>query len=273
MKGSLGLIAFTAMMAQAPETAQAQVDFEPRTNYTFEEPVVFNEWCQQMKDMFGDTCVCETKIGTSNGIDALDLDHLVTCDPTQGRLTCVENVTVETANVYLKANSIGEIGNYENIQQTVINDFYVFLDDTSIDTISFRYNANFKQRRSGCEAVFGGVNCARCGLCDLPPDDREDGIHVHLSPNDIFNGISGQCRYGSGPDVGLFNTCEDGDNILTNIVWRNLEVRSEEEFGACPADVEINEVTDPAATAASSAATTALVVAASLVPSIALLVL
>lgn len=272
MKNAFGVIAF--MAALAPHQGQAQVEFEVRTNYTFDEPVVFNEWCQQMKDMYGDSCVCETKIGTSNGIDALDLNHVVNCDPTQGQLTCVENVTIETNRVWLKANSIGEIGNYENIQQTVITDFYVFLDDTSIDTISFRYNANFKQRRSGCEAVFGGVNCARCGVCDMPPDDREDGIHVHLSPNDIFRGISGQCRYGNGPDVGIFNTCTNGDNILTNIVWKELEVRSDEEFGACPGDVEINENNSPATENGGSSATkTAFVATVSLVATVALLVL
>ena len=272
MKSSYGI--FALMAALAPHNVQAQVEFEVRTNYTFDEPVVFNEWCQQMKDMYGESCVCETKIGTSNGIDALDLDHVVNCDPIQGQFSCVENVTIETNFVQLKANSIGETGNYQNIQQTVIKDFRVLLDDTSIDTISFRYNANFNQRRSGCEAVFGGVNCARCGVCDMPPDDREDGIHVHLSPNDIFKGISGQCRYGSGPDVGLFNTCDNGDNILTNIVFKELEVKSEEEIGACPADVELNEDNSPATENGGSSATkTTIVAAASLVATVALVVL
>jgi len=232
---AVGMIMAAVTAAAVLSVVQAQVEFERPTNYTYDEPVVFNDWCQQIKDMYGPTCVCTTKICTANGINALDLCHEVNCDPIQGELTCINNVTVETNRVYLKASSIGEEGNYENIQQTVIKDFYVLLDDTSVDTISFRYNANFNQRRTGCEAVFGGINCARCGVCDAPPDDvGEDGIHVHLSPNDIFRGISGQCRYGRGPDIGLFNTCEDGDNPLTNITWRELEIRSEDEKGACP---------------------------------------
>jgi len=238
-QSSLNLLLLLSASSLLPNNAQ--VEFEVQTNYTYDEPVVFNEWCQEMIDMYGPSCVCTTTYGTSNGIDGLDLDHEVLCDPLQGNSTCIDGITVRTARVWLKANSIGEPGNYENIQQTQMRDLYVFLDDTSVGTTSFRYTqSNFNQRRTGCEAIIGGINCARCGLCNVPDDNRtlgSDDLRAHLSPNDIFAGISGQCRYGEGGNstINLFNTCEDGGNLLTKVVWTDLEIKSPEETGPCPA--------------------------------------
>ncbi|CAB9514603.1 expressed unknown protein [Seminavis robusta] len=231
--GSSLFLFLSLVLTLVVSPTDAQPEFVKPVNYTYDDPVVFNQWCDDLTEMYGPTCTCETTYGISNNIDSVDLDHEINCDPLQGKSTCISNVTVDSARIWLKATSIGEVGNYETIKETAITDFYVFLDDTSIDTISFRFNDGIGQRRTGCLAVFGAVNCARCGVCDAPPNDKEAEYPVHLGPKEIFNGISGVCNYGNGPPIGLFNTCTNGSNILTDIAWYDLEITAADQIGPC----------------------------------------
>lgn len=189
--------------------------------------------------MYGPSCRCTTTYGIDNNIYSVDLNHEINCDPLQGNNTCIQGVTVDSARIWLKATSIGYENDFERIKETAITDFYVFLDDTSIGTISFRFNDRIGQRRTGCEAVFGAVNCPLCGVCDAPAYDKTLESPNHLGPADIFRGISGNCRYGNSGDtdikIGVFDTCKNGDNILTDIWWNELEILTVNETGACPA--------------------------------------
>jgi hypothetical protein len=227
------------LLSWAVPPTDAQAEFVKPVNYTYDDPVVFNQWCAELTDMYGPTCTCETRYGESNNINGLDLDHEIHCDPLQGERTCIHNVTIDTARVWLKATSIGEEGNFQTIKETAITDFYVFLDETSVNTISFRFNDDIGQRRTGCEGVVGSINCARCGLCDVPPKDDSLEYPVHLGPADIFRGISGFCRYGLGPSVGTFNTCDNtnGSSVIMDILFFDLEITDADQIGPCPGDM------------------------------------
>jgi hypothetical protein len=266
------LLAALVLSWAVPPT-DAQVEFVKPVNYTYDEPVVFNQWCTELTEMYGPTCSCETRYGESNNINGLDLDHEINCDPLQGERTCIQNVTIDTARVWLKATSIGEVGNFQTIKETAITDFYVFLDDTSVNTISFRFNDGIGQRRTGCEGVVGSINCARCGLCDVPPEDDSLEYPVHVGPADIFRGISGFCRYGLGPAVGTFNTCSNtnGSSAIMDILFFELEITDKDEIGPCPGDLrdapqDMVTTGAPSGGASTTSSTIFAVVAAFLLP-------
>jgi hypothetical protein len=238
MKNTVSSSLFTLLLTSQLHSIHCQPEWVKPVNYTYDEPVVFNQWCEEVREVFGPSCTCVTNYGDQNNIYSVDLDHEINCDPLQGESTCIEGISIDSARVWLKATSIGYENDFARIKETAIRDFYIFMDETDIGTISFRFNDNINQRRTGCEAIYGAINCNLCGICDAPPNNKSAEVPTHLGPADIFRGISGQCRYGNNgpnvPQINLFNTCENGPNVLTKLFWEELEIRSANETGRCP---------------------------------------
>lgn len=230
-RSSFLLMVLLVLNMQGQVQAQADAtDTSSPPDLQFEPPTVFNSWCDQMNDKYSGTCECNTERSTKNNVQALDLEHTIRCEILTGEnMTCVDGVTIESAIVELDAMSVGEEGNYTHVNHTQITRFYIRLE-TDIRLVEFKYNnVNLRQRTNNCDTVWGGYECTRCGICQMPE------VGVQVSPNDIFNGISGECRnFGEGPRIGEYNVCDNGDNPMTRVLFQNLSVAEGEDFGACP---------------------------------------